>query len=64
MFGIGLIEILILAGLGLIVAIVILVNALGSSSGNLIACPACHRGISPFAPACPHCGHPIAPPPR
>lgn len=26
----------------------------------LIPCPACGRQVSPAAPACPNCGHPIA----
>ena len=28
----------------------------------LVACPDCTAEVSPQAPACPHCGRPIAPP--
>lgn len=30
---------------------------------SLIDCPACGKQVSKIAPACPHCGHPIAPSP-
>lgn len=30
---------------------------------KLISCPACDRSLSPMAVTCPHCGHPIPPPP-
>jgi zinc ribbon protein len=29
---------------------------------SLISCPACSKQVSERAPACPHCGHPIAGP--
>jgi hypothetical protein len=31
---------------------------------SLIACPACGKQVSQQAPACPHCGHPIAASPQ
>jgi hypothetical protein len=73
MFGLGPAELVILAGMGAVIALVVLVvvrMAQKSSANNppfdsskLTTCTACGRAISREAAACPQCGHPNQPQP-
>jgi len=64
MLGIGWMELIVLAVIGLIAIVIVLVIVVRASSsappvGPVANCPVCHHAVSPWAAACPQCGHPF-----
>jgi predicted RNA-binding Zn-ribbon protein involved in translation (DUF1610 family) len=62
-FGIGPMELIVLAACPLTMGVALVVIAMSSKRralGNLINCPDCGNGVSPQAPVCPKCGRPMS----
>ncbi len=72
-FGLGPTELVIIGGIGLLIAVVVVAAVSASKtrssfgqppdSSQLTTCAACGRAISRAATACPQCGHPNQPQP-
>ena len=64
--GIGLLEMIILVACPLTLAlalVALLAMAMANKrrgTASLVNCPGCGNGVSTKAPACPHCGRPMA----
>jgi len=72
-FGMGPTELVIIAGIGLLMVVVVVSVVMAANkssvagpphdSSQLTTCSACGRSISRAAAACPQCGHPNPPQP-
>jgi len=68
MFGLGLIEIMLIGGVTLVVPVIVVIVILSTGSqrrrdaanSNLALCPDCGRHVSLNAPTCPRCGCPLS----